>query len=237
MTYRLWSSLSLHHHIAAMSSSSLSLCHRCHSHRIIAIASSLSLSSCRHVIVIVVIALLLLLLLCCCCCCVVVVVVFVVIIVIIVVSIIVDVIVRQRDKSGHGKNQVSKARAGEHRWTDESGHGETPSGRWALTSWRVRTDRQVRMWKGSKWVRARAGEHRRMDESGCRKNPSERGALTTSAVHAADMFRPRLVQTNRDQDTERIWAGGTHFCKHRWTSQDVEREGLRWEKGREGRVA
>src|SRR6266850_2865802 len=100
--------------------------------------------------------------------------------------------------------RVSKVRAGEHRWMDESGCGETPSGRRALTSWRVRTDRQVRMQKGSKWVRARAGEHRRTDESGRRKNPSERGALTTSAVHTADMFRPHLVQTNRDQDMERI---------------------------------
>src|SRR6267142_5504153 len=53
--------------------------------------------------------------------------------------------------------RVSKVRAGEHRWMDESGHGETPSEQWALTSWRVRTDRQVRMWKGSKWARARAG--------------------------------------------------------------------------------
>src|SRR6267142_5303715 len=53
--------------------------------------------------------------------------------------------------------QVSKARAGEHRWTDESGRGETLSERRALTSWRARMDRQVRMWKGSKWVRARAG--------------------------------------------------------------------------------
>src|SRR6267142_1706342 len=104
---------------------------------------------------------------------------------------------------------------GEYAWTDKSGCGKDPSGRGrGLES----TDR---------WT----------DKSGCRKNPSERGALTTSAVHAADMFRPCLVQTNRDQDTERIWAGGTHFCKHRWTSQDVEREGLRWEKGREGRVA
>src|SRR6266850_3978691 len=100
--------------------------------------------------------------------------------------------------------RVSKARAGEHRWMDESGRGETPSGQWALTSWRVRTDRQVRMQKGSKWARARAGEHRWMDESGCGKNPSEQGALTTSAVHATDMFQPRLVQTNRDQDTEKI---------------------------------
>src|SRR6266850_7599675 len=100
--------------------------------------------------------------------------------------------------------QVSKVRAGEHRWMDESGCGETPSGQWALTSWRVRTDRQVRMRKGSKWARVRAGKHRRTDESGRGKNPSERGALTTSAVHAADMFRPCLVQTNRDQDVERI---------------------------------
>src|SRR6267142_3075337 len=53
--------------------------------------------------------------------------------------------------------QVSKARAGEHRWTDESGHRETPSERRALTSWRARRDRQVRMWKGSKWARVRAG--------------------------------------------------------------------------------
>jgi len=52
---------------------------------------------------------------------------------------------------------VSKARAGEHRWTDESGRRETPSERWALTSWRAHTDRQVRMRKGSKWARARAG--------------------------------------------------------------------------------
>src|SRR6266850_3347614 len=53
--------------------------------------------------------------------------------------------------------RVSKARAGEHRWTDESGHGETPSEQRALTSWRAHTDRQVRMRKGSKWARARAG--------------------------------------------------------------------------------
>jgi len=52
---------------------------------------------------------------------------------------------------------VSKVRAGEHRWTDKSGRGETLSERWALTSWRARTDRQVRMWKGSKWARAKAG--------------------------------------------------------------------------------
>ena len=53
--------------------------------------------------------------------------------------------------------QVSKARAGEHRWMDKSGHGETPSERRALTSWRARMDRQVRMQKGSKWARVRAG--------------------------------------------------------------------------------
>src|SRR6266850_2818302 len=48
-------------------------------------------------------------------------------------------------------------RAGEHRWMDKSGCGETPSEQWALTSWRARMDRQVRMQKGSKWARARAG--------------------------------------------------------------------------------
>jgi len=53
--------------------------------------------------------------------------------------------------------RVSKARAGEHRWMDKSGHGETLSEQRALTSWRARTDRQVRMRKGSKWARARAG--------------------------------------------------------------------------------
>src|SRR6266850_970575 len=34
---------------------------------------------------------------------------------------------------------------------------ETPSEQRALTSWRARMDRQVRMQKGSKWVRVRAG--------------------------------------------------------------------------------
>src|SRR6267142_4818846 len=53
--------------------------------------------------------------------------------------------------------QVSKARAGEHRWTDKSGRGETPSEQWALTSRRAHMDRQVRMRKGSKWARVRAG--------------------------------------------------------------------------------
>ena len=52
----------------------------------------------------------------------------------------------------------------------------------ALTSWRACTDRQGRMWKGSKWARARAGEHRQTDESGHRKNPSEQGALTDEAA-------------------------------------------------------
>src|SRR6267142_3540811 len=53
--------------------------------------------------------------------------------------------------------RVSKARAGEHRWMDKSGCGETPSEQWALTSWRARMDRQVRMQKGSKWAKVRAG--------------------------------------------------------------------------------
>ena len=71
---------------------------------------------------------------------------------------------------------------GEYAWTDKSGCRKDPSGQGqGLES----TDGQT-------------------DESGCRKNPSEQGALTTSAVHAADMFQPRLVQTNRDQDVERI---------------------------------
>jgi len=137
---------------------------------------------------------------------------------------------RWMDESGHGKNlseqhtyllkhapeactdrqgrmrkgsKWARAKAGEHRWMDESGRGKNPSEQhtYLLESMHGQTRQDA---ERIKWARARAEEHRWMDESGCGKNPSEQGALTTSAVHTADMFRPCLVQTNRDQDAERI---------------------------------
>src|SRR6267142_2307709 len=55
--------------------------------------------------------------------------------------------------------RVSKGHSlpGEHRQTDRSGHGRSPSKRGALTSWRAQTDRQTG--QGTERIRAAKGTH------------------------------------------------------------------------------
>src|SRR6266850_476906 len=107
--------------------------------------------------------------------------------------------------------QVSKARAGEHRWMDESGHGETLSERRALTSWRAHTDRQVRMPKGSKWARARAGTTDRWMSQDMERIQVSKGT-----------YLPESTDGRTSQDVNPSEQGRGLESTDGWMSQDVE---------------
>src|SRR6267142_7006068 len=107
--------------------------------------------------------------------------------------------------------RVSKMRAGEHRWMDKSGHGETPSEQWALTSWRAHMDRQVRMRKGSKWARARAGT-----TDGWTSQDMERIQVSKGT------YLPESTDRRTSQDANLSEQGRGLESTDRWMSQDVE---------------
>jgi len=80
------------------------------------------------------------------------------------------------------------SQAGEHRWTDKSGHGKNPTGQEALTNWRAQMDEQVRTWKESNQVRAPLTPWR-ADKSLHENNLTEQGVLTNWKVQMNGQVR------------------------------------------------
>src|SRR6267142_1892517 len=100
---------------------------------------------------------------------------------------------------------------------DKSGHGNNPTERGALTSWRAQTDGQVRTWKQSDRAR---GTHLLEDagtnKSGHRNKPTERGALTNWRAQTDEQVRTEK-QSDRVRSTH-----GLERADGR-TSQDTDR--------------
>src|SRR6267142_1090071 len=107
--------------------------------------------------------------------------------------------------------QVSKARAGEHRWMDESGHGETLSEQQALTSWRARTDRQVRMRKGSKWARARAGTTDKWTSQDVERIRVSKGTYLPESTDGQMSQDVEIIRVSEGYSPRGDWGPGMRF--------------------------
>src|SRR6266850_2109790 len=107
------------------------------------------------------------------------------------------------------------SQAGEHRWTDKSGHKKNPTEQGALTSWRVQPNGQVRIQKEDQ-VR---DTHQL--ESTARWTGQDTERIQPSKGHS----RTGECRQMESQDMKRIQPSERHSQtgECRWTSQDTVR--------------